>query len=176
MTERGNATKPIRLSETTKEELENRQRPDESHDDVVWRMLQEAAAVESVDDVADTEAAAALAELRRREAERRVEELEETVIQLQQRMQQAHEELTAAAVNTDLDAEAATDTDSADGVEAVIEEADAENTDTIRDAAHAPVWSVRHPDNSPSEGPPDDVADDDDYVFDGWQYVKKKDG
>jgi hypothetical protein len=161
MTERGNATKPIRLSETTKEELENRQRPDESHDDVVWRMLQEAAAVESVDDVADTEAAAALAELRRREAERRVEELEETVIQLQQRMQRAHEELTAAAVNTDTDTdtEAATDTGSADGVEAVIEEADPENTDTTRDAAHAPVWSVRHPDNSLGDGQANDSDD-----------------
>jgi len=160
MTERGNATKPIRLSETTKEELENRQRPDESHDDVVWRMLQEAAAVESVDDVADTDAAAALAELRRREAERRVEELEETVIQLQQRMQRAHEELTAAAVNTDADAEAATDTDTdTDGLEALIEEADAENTDTIRDSAHAPVWSVRHPDNSLGDGQANDSDD-----------------
>jgi len=162
MTERGNATKPIRLSETTKEMLENRQRPDESHDDVVWRMLQEAAAVESVDDVADTEAAAALAELRRREAERRVEELEQTVVQLQQRMQRAHEELTAASVNTDVDAEATADSDTdtdTDGLEALIEEADTQDTDTIRDSAHAPVWSVRHPDNSLGDGQANDSDD-----------------
>lgn len=96
---RGPADTTIRVSEQTRDELQDRkEEPGETYDEVLARMIDMVDAMESVPSVSgdqELEAEAALLEVKRRQSERRAEQLASELHDLRARVQRVQEVLDA---------------------------------------------------------------------------------